>query len=383
MVRGARAAVCGAPSLSRVVLALVVAVWGGESMRAAAAAAPRVASSLAWRSGGGAGARALGFAGVSVPAGRLVPAPALGGFGRTWGAVVAAAAYSLRPAAAAPSLRPAAAAPTVRMMSGWKGSSSSSGRPRSGGGGGKRSAPDGGWGDEGGGWGDSDMGSPRGGGGGWGDDGGGGGRREPWGRDGGGGGRREPWGRDGGRGQGGRGGRARGGGGRGGRGGGRGGSMGRDRSSETREEMMERQREYQAVQAERKSWMQEQAEQFPGADYVHGVSPVLAALRAGRRTPHRLFMQETMDLSKRKDASAIQEIERLALEADCEVVQTDKGRLSTMSDQRPHQVLVSLSLPRPCLPNPMAHTSGSESLPFPPSLSPSLPPSLIHTQIHA
>ena len=67
--------------------------------------------------------------------------------------------------------------------------------------------------------------------------------------------------------------------------------MGRDRSSETREEMMERQREYQAVQAERKSWMQEQAEEFPGADYVHGVSPVLAALRAGRRTPHRLFMQ--------------------------------------------------------------------------------------------
>ena len=54
---------------------------------------------------------------------------------------------------------------------------------------------------------------------------------------------------------------------------------------------MERQREYQAVQAERKSWMQEQAEEFPGADYVHGVSPVLAALRAGRRTPHRLFMQ--------------------------------------------------------------------------------------------
>ena len=49
--------------------------------------------------------------------------------------------------------------------------------------------------------------------------------------------------------------------------------------------------------------------------------------------------QETMDLAKRKDASALEEIERIARQAGCEVVQTDKGRLSTMSDQRPHQVL--------------------------------------------
>jgi hypothetical protein len=268
MLCGGRSAVCEAQALgrSRVVLALVAA-WGCEMLHVAGAASPR-GGSLAWRVGGRVGVRALGFASGSVPAGRLVPAPALSGLGKTWGAVVAAAAYSLRPAAAAPS--------TLRMMSGWKGSSSSS-RPRGGGSNNKRPAPDGGWGNEGSGGGD--WGSPRGGGGGWGEDGGGGGRP------------REPWGRGEGRGEGGRGGRARGSGGRGGRGGGRGGSMGRDRSSETREEMMERQREYQAVQAERKSWMQEQAEEFPGADYVHGVSPVLAALRAGRRTPHRLFMQ--------------------------------------------------------------------------------------------
>ena len=48
-----------------------------------------------------------------------------------------------------------------------------------------------------------------------------------------------------------------------------------------------------------------------------------------------------MDLAKRKDASALEEIERIARDAGCEVVQTDKGRLSTMSDQRPHQVLLS------------------------------------------
>ena len=79
--------------------------------------------------------------------------------------------------------------------------------------------------------------------------------------------------------------RSRGGGGRGLRGGGRGGGRfggrgaGRDREGETREEMIERQREYQAAQAERKSWMEEHALEFPGAEYLHGVSPVLAALR--------------------------------------------------------------------------------------------------------
>lgn len=86
-----------------------------------------------------------------------------------------------------------------------------------------------------------------------------------------------------------------------------------DRSDETREEMFERQREYQAQQAERKSWLEEQNEEFPGCDYVHGVSPVLAALRSKRRATHRLFMLETMDMSKRKDASAIDEIESMAL----------------------------------------------------------------------
>ena len=104
--------------------------------------------------------------------------------------------------------------------------------------------------------------------------------------------------------------------------------------------MIERQREYQAVQAERKSWLEEQAEEFPDADYLHGVSPVLAALRAQRRTPFRLFMQETMDMAKRKDAAAIESIEQMAVDNDCEIVRTDKGRLNVMSENRPHQGVV-------------------------------------------
>lgn len=41
-------------------------------------------------------------------------------------------------------------------------------------------------------------------------------------------------------------------------------------------------------------------------DYVYGVSPVLAALRAGRREVTALYMQEGMQLGKRKDKAAVQ-----------------------------------------------------------------------------
>jgi len=225
--------------------------------------------SLARRAGGGASAAALGFASMSVPFGRLVPAPAIG---RAWGMVAAISSFRPTVAAVAPS--------TVRMMSGWKGGSSSSRGLGRTGGANKRSTPEGGWkgrdadsDQRAGGW-----GSPKGDSGGWGD---GRGDTGSWGDDDGGRGPPEAralQGRGEGRGgsgaRGGRGGsgaRERGGGyregasfrgGRGGRGG-RVGGMRPDRENETREEMFERQREYQAVQAERKSWMEEQAQEFP------------------------------------------------------------------------------------------------------------------------
>mmetsp|Transcript_563 Transcript_563/g.1404 ORF Transcript_563/g.1404 Transcript_563/m.1404 type:complete len:229 (-) Transcript_563:963-1649(-) len=59
----------------------------------------------------------------------------------------------------------------------------------------------------------------------------------------------------------------------------------------SREELYERQREQQAKQAERKSWVEELNEEFPASDFVFGVSPVLAAFRAKRRTIHRLYIQ--------------------------------------------------------------------------------------------
>jgi len=71
----------------------------------------------------------------------------------------------------------------------------------------------------------------------------------------------------------------------------------------SREELYERQREQQAKQAERKSWVEELNEEFPASDFVFGVSPVLAAFRAKRRTIHRLYIQDSMEMSKRKDSN--------------------------------------------------------------------------------
>jgi hypothetical protein len=118
-------------------------------------------------------------------------------------------------------------------------------------------------------------------------------------------------------------------------GGGRGGSFG---AEETQEELWERRSQQQAVQAERQSWLQVQNEQFPESQYLFGVSPVLAALRTKRRALHVLFIQETMEMDKRKNKEAVTEVEQLAEEVGCEVVRTDKGRLNVMSDNRLHQV---------------------------------------------
>lgn len=40
-------------------------------------------------------------------------------------------------------------------------------------------------------------------------------------------------------------------------------------------------------------------------DYVYGVAPVLAALKAGRREVSALYLQEGMQLGKRKDKASI------------------------------------------------------------------------------
>jgi len=134
----------------------------------------------------------------------------------------------------------------------------------------------------------------------------------------------------------------------------------------SREELYERQREQQAKQAERKSWVEELNEEFPSSDFVFGVSPVLAAFRAKRRTIHRLYIQDSMEMSKRKDSSAILEIKAEAEKMGCDVVEVDKGRLNVLSDNRPHQGLVIVCSPlsfEPLKTMPPAPQDGSQDRP--------------------
>lgn len=112
---------------------------------------------------------------------------------------------------------------------------------------------------------------------------------------------------------------------------------GGQREELSREELWEKQRERQAVQAERQSWLSMQNERYPDSDYLFGVSPVLAALRTKRRDMYVLYTQDTMDMEKRKDRAAADEIQRLADFNGCVLETVDKGRLNVMSGDRPHQ----------------------------------------------
>ena len=77
-----------------------------------------------------------------------------------------------------------------------------------------------------------------------------------------------------------------------------------------------------------------------GGEFVYGVSPVLAAMRRERRAMHRLLLQESMDMGKRKDAAAIDQAVELADRLDLPVVRTDKGTLNGLTANRPHQGIV-------------------------------------------
>jgi 21S rRNA (GM2251-2'-O)-methyltransferase len=76
------------------------------------------------------------------------------------------------------------------------------------------------------------------------------------------------------------------------------------------------------------------------ADVVFGVSPVLAALEAGRRTVHTLYVQEGVDESKRKDKGAVTTAMEKAKEMGAVVKTASKHDLNMVSDNRPHQGLI-------------------------------------------
>jgi len=76
------------------------------------------------------------------------------------------------------------------------------------------------------------------------------------------------------------------------------------------------------------------------ADVVFGVSPVLAALEAGRRTIHTLYVQEGVDESKRKDKGAVASAMERAKQLGAIVKTASKHDLNMVSENRPHQGLI-------------------------------------------
>ena len=77
-----------------------------------------------------------------------------------------------------------------------------------------------------------------------------------------------------------------------------------------------------------------------GYENLYGVSPVLSALRAERRTFHKLLLQDSLAVDTRSDRPALQEVEQLAKAAGVKIELRDKGSLNGMSANRPHQGLV-------------------------------------------
>ncbi|KAI7838907.1 hypothetical protein COHA_007313, partial [Chlorella ohadii] len=88
------------------------------------------------------------------------------------------------------------------------------------------------------------------------------------------------------------------------------------------------------------SWRGGGLRQFWVGDVLYGVSPVLAALQAGRREVHTLYLQDGMDLSKRKDKGAIQAAKKRAEELGARVEYASKHDLNMVADNRPHQGVV-------------------------------------------
>ena len=75
-------------------------------------------------------------------------------------------------------------------------------------------------------------------------------------------------------------------------------------------------------------------------DVVYGVSPVMAALEAGRRTIHTLYVQEGVEASKRKDKGAVSSAMERAKELGASVRTASKHDLNMLSENRPHQGMV-------------------------------------------
>ncbi|KAA8492923.1 rRNA methyltransferase 1, mitochondrial [Porphyridium purpureum] len=87
-------------------------------------------------------------------------------------------------------------------------------------------------------------------------------------------------------------------------------------------------------------------------DFLYGVSSVLAALSANRRTFHALFIQDSIDLTKRKDKTSVEKLNELAAKRRVRVEYMNKGDLNNLSGGRPHQGFILQADPLEFVPLP-------------------------------
>ncbi|KAJ0254185.1 Uncharacterized protein HA466_0107260 [Hirschfeldia incana] len=96
----------------------------------------------------------------------------------------------------------------------------------------------------------------------------------------------------------------------------------------------------------RKTWQEATESSVPRmvGEVVYGVSPVLAALSAGRRELYALYVQEGLDLSsnnkKKKDKKGFERVLKLSEKLGIDTKETSKHDLNMVADNRPHQGLV-------------------------------------------
>ena len=118
-----------------------------------------------------------------------------------------------------------------------------------------------------------------------------------------------------------------------GRGGGRGPGRGRGRGGGRGRGEQRGRNEQTYVRRERQSRHWDAFMEDDGNEFVYGIAPVLAALKADRRDIKALYVLEE---SRRKE-SRLDSVEALASEKNVDVIQVEKGLLNEAVNDRPHQ----------------------------------------------
>ena len=80
-------------------------------------------------------------------------------------------------------------------------------------------------------------------------------------------------------------------------------------------------------------------------DHLYGVTPVLAALQAGRRNISELMLQQGLDAANKKDEKGASDILRLAREMKIKVSEYSKHDLNMLTDNKVHQGFVLRAAP--------------------------------------